>query len=163
MLRPQTTFLLLALLFSVFSAEAEIVYNKPGQRAAPKFGCAPGTEVYGDPEKREKRVMCVAPVRKDRYVKHGMYMSFDDKKELRKKGLYYEDKKHGRWTDFDRYGRKKQQDDYEYGKLMKSTIFDEDGNGRVKFDAQNPKSDRSKSHAKKKPEKVFLGLDQRPL
>lgn len=155
--------LLLSSCLIVTSARAEIVYNKPGERPPAKFGCAPGTEAYGNPEKREGRVMCVAPTKNERYVKHGMYLSYGDNKELRKKGLYYEDKKHGRWVEFDRHGIRKQQDDYEYGKLVRRTVFDEEGNGKVKFDGKNPKP-RDQNQAKKNQQgRILLGPNGRPL
>jgi hypothetical protein len=156
------TCLFLSLLLIPIGVHAEIVYNKPGERPPPKFGCAPGTEVYGNPDKREGRVMCVAPTKNDRYVKHGMYMNFDEHKELRRKGLYYQDKRHGRWTEFDRFGRKKQQDDYEYGKLMKRTLFDEEGTPKVKFDAKSPKQSKA-DQSKKKQGRILYGTDGRPL
>lgn len=156
-------FLLISLFLAVTSAQAEIVYNKPGERPPAKFGCAPGTEAYGNPEKREGRVMCVSPTKNDRYVKHGMYLSYGENKELRRKGLYYDNKKHGRWIEFDRHGARRQQDEYEYGNLVKRTVYDEEGNGKVKFDATNPKPRNDIKSKKKQQGRVLLGPNGRPL
>lgn len=89
--------------------------------------CPPGTEPVGKaPQEGGTQVFCRQPV-VGGYVKQGLAVTWHENGQKHFEGEYYGDKKHGKWVTFDRNGRRKAQEEWFNGKLVKKAQYDKNG------------------------------------
>src|SRR5262245_14970726 len=91
-----------------------------------KQKCPAGTEAFGAPPPNGKQIWCRQPV-PGGFVRQGTYSAFHRNGQKRTDGNYDHNKRHGKWTSFDREGNKVKEEYFYDDKKYKEVRFDKNG------------------------------------
>ena len=122
MMRLSTLIFGLLILLSAVSAPAQADDGDGGFRQK----CPPGTQAYGKPPPEGKQIWCRAPV-PGGYIRQGRYVAYHRNGKKRVQGNFEQNKPHGAWLVYDRFGNKVKETDYYDGKVVKKVRFDKHG------------------------------------
>ncbi len=91
-----------------------------------KARCPAGTEAFGKPPPAGKQIWCRQPV-PGGFIRQGNYTAFNRNGSKRVDGMFVNNMKNGRWTTYDRFGRKVKETVFQNDKAVGETRYDSKG------------------------------------
>lgn len=104
--------------------------------------CPAGTQAYGKPPPEGKQIWCRQPV-PGGYIRQGRYVAYHRNGKKKVQGNFEQNKPHGAWISYDRFGQKVKETDYYDGKIVNKIRFDKKGKP-VEGDPKDQRKDKSK-------------------